>query len=231
MKTLRTDWEIVALIRESVIQDQIREISERNLKASRRQIYFTLVSVVLLATILLIMLGRLSREKIEEEQETSRTFRNMANTDSMTGVRNKHAYTEMEAVCNEEIGAGVIDRLAVIVGDINGLKAVNDNQGHAAGDRLIRDASALICEQFKHGAVFRVGGDEFVVVLKGEGFETMRDSVDSLNRIVEENLKKGDVVVAIGYSTLRQDDQYVSDVFERADKMMYERKKELKSRA
>ncbi len=224
-----TDWEMAVLIRESVIQDQIRDISERNLETSRRQIVNTAVAVVILALIILMQVGRVSREKIEEEKETSRTFQNMANTDSMTGVRNKHAYSEMETIINGQIESGEIEKLGVVVGDVNGLKIVNDTQGHAAGDRLIKDASALICERFKHGAVFRIGGDEFVVLLQGDGFDTMKESIDELNRKVESNIKDNSVVISIGHAILEKDDQYLSDVFERADKMMYDRKAELKS--
>jgi diguanylate cyclase (GGDEF)-like protein len=224
-----TGWEVAVLIRESVIQDQIRDISEKNLAASRKQVIFTLVSVLLLASVLLLQIRRISKDKLEEEKETSRTFRNMANTDSLTGVRNKHAYSENEIAINQKIQAGELEKLAVVVGDINGLKYVNDTQGHAAGDQLIKDACALICEYFTHGAVFRVGGDEFVIVLQGKGYDTISEVISELNRKVEENIKDNAVVISIGYSVLNQEDQQLRDVFERADQMMYERKKELKS--
>ena len=224
-----TDWEMAVLIRESIIQDQIRDISERSLNSSRRQIIFVFLLVLTLACILLFQVGKLSRNKLEEEKETSRNFRNLANTDSMTGIRNKHAYSEQEEFINTQITAGEIDKLAVVVGDINGLKHVNDTLGHAAGDQLIKDASALICERFKHGAVFRVGGDEFVVLLQGDGYDTMQEAIDGLNRTVESNIKENGVVISIGYSILTSEDEHLSDVFERADHMMYERKKELKS--
>ncbi len=224
-----TDWEVAVLIRESVIQDQIRYISERNLDMTRNMIIYTAAAILILALVILMQVSKISKEKIEEEQETSRTFQTMANTDSMTGIRNKYAYTEMENLINSQIENKEIEKLAVIVGDINGLKHVNDTQGHAAGDQLIKDASALICERFKHGAVFRIGGDEFVVLLQGDGFDTMHDEIDELNRVVESNIKEQSVVISIGYSVLEKDDQYLSDVFERADRMMYERKEELKS--
>ncbi len=224
-----TGWEMAVLIRDSVIQDQIRNVSERNLKTTRIQIIFTLVTVLLLAAILLHQLGTLSRAKLEEEKETSRSFRDMANTDSMTGVRNKHAYTEKEKILNTQIRTGEMQNLALVVGDINGLKHVNDTLGHAAGDQLIRDACNLICEYFKHGAVYRIGGDEFVVILQGTGYDSMLDTIKALNRKVEDNIKENAVVVSIGYSSLNPDDRQLSDVFERADQMMYERKSELKS--
>ena len=89
-----------------------------------------------------------------------------------------------------------------VVGDINGLKYVNDTQGHAAGDQLIKDAYVLICEYFTHGALFRVGGDEFVVLLQGKGYDTVHEVIGELNRKIEENIKKDAVVISIGYSLL-----------------------------
>lgn len=224
-----TGWMMAVLIRESVIQDQIRFISDRNLNMNKHQIAFTFIAVLLLALILLHQLGRLSTEKLEEEKETSRTFQNMANTDAMTGVRNKLAYTENEAAINSQIESGEIEHVGVVVADINGLKLVNDNYGHAAGDKLIKDACELICEYFKQGAVFRIGGDEFAVILQGKGFESMMEVIDALNRRVEENIKEDAVVVSIGHSVLEPGDHALKDVFVRADQMMYERKKELKS--
>ena len=224
-----TGWELAVLIRDSVIRDQIRYISDRNMKNSRTQIIFTLLSAVGLAAVLLSQLKRFSSEKIEEEKETSRTFKNMASTDSLTGVRNKHAYSENEAVINRQIETGEMQNIGVVVGDINGLKYVNDTYGHAAGDRLIKDACSLICEYFKQGAVFRIGGDEFAVILQSKGYDSMHEVISELNRKVEENIKENAVVVSIGYSVLEQGDSQLKDVFERADKMMYERKKELKA--
>ncbi len=224
-----TGWEMAVLIRESVIQDQIRDISEKTLVATRNQVIFTLLSVLLLAAILLIQLRKISRDRLNEEKENSRAFRTMANTDSLTGVRNKHAYSEKEAAINQQIQAGEMEKLAIVVGDINGLKHVNDTQGHAAGDQLIKDACAMICEYFNHGAVFRIGGDEFVIVLQGKGYDTMTEVISELNRKVEENIRENAVVISIGYAALNPEDQQLRDVFERADQMMYERKKELKS--
>ncbi len=224
-----TGWEMVVLIRESVINEQIRDISEKNIENNRKLIIFTLVAVGLLAVLLLVQFNSLSRAKLEAEKETSNNLRNMATTDSMTGVRNKHAYTENESVINAQIHSGEISKLAVIVCDVNGLKHINDTKGHAAGDQLIKDACSLICEQFLHGAVFRIGGDEFVVILQGKGYDKMHDVIAETNRMMEENIETGGVVISIGYAVLEPGDKHLRDVFERADQVMYERKKELKA--
>ncbi len=223
-----TGWEMAVLIRESVIHDQFLDISENNLEASRNMIILTLLSVLFFAAVLLFQLISISKARLEEEKETSRSFHNMANTDAMTGVRNKYAYSEREASVNQKIKTGEIQKVAVVVCDINGLKAVNDSQGHAKGDQLIKDACKMICRQFSHGTVFRIGGDEFVVLLKDEGYDTMLEDIEEFNRKVEANISENGVVVSIGYSVLEQEDRQLRDVFERADKMMYERKKELK---
>lgn len=152
----------------------------------------------------------------------------MANTDSLTGIRNKHAYSYNETELNKKIKNNEIKKLAIIVCDVNGLKLVNDTQGHAAGDKLIKDASKMLCEHFTHGAVFRIGGDEFVVILQEKGFDTMEETMAVFNSKVEENIKTKEVVIAIGYSVLEESDDRLRDVFERADHMMYERKKQLK---
>ncbi len=224
-----TGWELVVMIRESVIQDQIREISEKSLAANYRQILFLLVVASVFSAILFYMLRSVAKEKLEKEKENSEAFKNLANTDSLTGVRNKHAYMETESALNGKIREGTIDKLALVACDINGLKYVNDTKGHAAGDRLIKEASFLICDIFNHGSVFRTGGDEFVVLLQGKGYDTRGEVIAAYNRQVEENIKNNDVVVSIGYSTLQPDDEQLRDLFERADHMMYDRKKELKS--
>ncbi len=224
-----TGWEMVVLIRESVIQDQIQAVSEKNLMFSRYQILFALIAMIVFAGVLLLQLRAISRNRLEAERENSRTFRSMANTDSMTGDRNKHAYSEFEIFTNLRIRENEVANLAVIICDINGLKYVNDTLGHAAGDKLIKDASAMICECFTHGSVFRIGGDEFAVILQGKGYDTREKDIEDFNRRVEENLKNGGVVISLGHSALTKDDDQLRDVFERADQMMYERKKELKA--
>lgn len=224
-----TDWMMVVLIRESVIHDRIRSVSEKSLSTTKRQITFTLIFSLIFFLILLFMLKALLDKDLEAEKETSKTFRTMANTDSMTGVRNKHAYSDIEAFLNRQIKENALDKLAVVVCDINGLKHVNDTLGHAAGDQLIKDASDLICEYFTHGAVYRIGGDEFTVLLQDKGYDTMHETIAEINRVIEGNIAKNKVVVSIGYSELKPTDKLVHDVFERADQMMYERKQQLKS--
>lgn len=101
-------------------------------------------------------------QKIREEASANYE---KARHDDLTGIRNKNAYNEFEKQLDEQIKCGKDIEFAIALCDVNGLKTVNDTQGHKTGDMYIRDAAKLICETFERSPVFRVGGDEFVVDL------------------------------------------------------------------
>ncbi|MCR5763482.1 MAG: GGDEF domain-containing protein [Treponema sp.] len=155
----------------------------------------------------------------------------IANRDSLTGVKSKHAYTEMEEHMNFEM-AQEDCKFAIAVCDVNGLKQINDTKGHKAGDKYIQDACAIICKVFKHSPVYRVGGDEFAVLLKNSDFEDRTSLLETINKIVEHNRDAEGAVVSVGISEyMPGKDKSMSDVFERADSLMYKRKIELKGSA
>ena len=155
--------------------------------------------------------------------------REKANRDALTGVKSKHAYDEAVLGINREISLGESVPFAVAVCDVNGLKHVNDTMGHEAGDSLIKDASRRICEIFKHSPVFRIGGDEFIVIMKGKDFERRQDLVGQMEEINQQNKKEGGVIVACGYSDWQAgEDTAIEEVFRRADAEMYNNKTNLK---
>ena len=170
-------------------------------------------------------------DEVRKENEHVKALRNAnekAARDELTGIRNKNAYQEYEIRLQNEY---VKERksFGVIVCDVNGLKIVNDTLGHKAGDEYIRSACHLICTTFTHSPVFRIGGDEFVVVLLGEDFANRNELLESFRKQVLENQESGKVIVATGMAVLRADeDTKVNDVFSRADALMYENKKQLK---
>ena len=164
--------------------------------------------------------------KREEELGAARA---LANRDALTGVKSKHAYVENEGIMNERLNAGTQEPFAMAVCDLNGLKTVNDTQGHAAGDRYIQDASRIICNTFKHSPVFRIGGDEFVAILRGQDYENRAQLLADLEALDRENKESGRVVIACGLSEfVAGQDSCVADVFKRADERMYRNKAALK---
>ena len=170
------------------------------------------------------------RREIEFEAKIGSAI-DMANKDALTGVKNKHAYVTAESHLNEQIDAETDGlEFAIAVCDINGLKEVNDAQGHSAGDKFIRDACAVICEVFDHSPVYRIGGDEFVVILRGHDYENRLDLVKHFYNLQVEHRHAGLVTVAYGMSEFNPEkDLTVQDVFERADSLMYEEKTRFKN--
>ena len=205
---------------------------EAELTAIRFSSARSAVSVMVLFGIALgILLNNyslISRRARESEAALGR-IRDIANTDPLTGVKSKHAYTDFEEKGDQKISSGEADPFALVVCDVNGLKHVNDTYGHKAGDEYIRSASALICEIFQHSPVFRTGGDEFVVFLKGRDFEARQELMDELHDKSVSHIPSGEVVVAAGLSEYaKASDTAVHQVFERADARMYAEKQRLK---
>ena len=97
--------------------------------------------------------------------------RELVDKDPLTGAKSKHAYQMMEEKLNRRIIANIPVEFAVVICDVNNLKTVNDTLGHKAGDRWIKGASYMICSVFKRSPVFRIGGDEFVVILQGQDYK------------------------------------------------------------
>ncbi len=170
------------------------------------------------------------REKAQQKALSNEKA--LARRDELTGTKNKTAYIELEQSVQENIDKG-LDYLpfALAVCDINDLKEINDTEGHQAGDDYIRTAAKLLCDIFVHSPVFRIGGDEFLVFLRGDDYTAKEELVNRLRaKVFQNSVQKSGPVVAIGVTAYDPNrDTSVSQVFERADALMYENKKELKS--
>lgn len=153
----------------------------------------------------------------------------MARRDALTHVKNKTAYHENEKDLQKQIDNGC-DPFGIVICDINGLKMINDTEGHRAGDEYIKACCMLICRTYQHSPVYRIGGDEFAVILRGEDFANRKKLLDGLRKQVEENIRISEgPVVASGMAEYQPgDDRFVADVFSRADGRMYENKTHLK---
>lgn len=173
-------------------------------------------------------------EMIRREEEHERELgsaKQLAYRDSLTGVKNYNAYVEAEQQMDERISSGDVKEFGVAVFDVNGLKQMNDTRGHEAGDRLLQDSCHMICSTFKHSPVFRIGGDEFVVLLEDEDYKNRVSLLKGFEEQADMNLRDGSQVVASGLATFRSgEDNSYRQVFERADTRMYERKGILKAK-
>ena len=148
--------------------------------------------------------------------------------DALTSVRNKGAFADALDQLQEEIDEkGEELEYAIGVFDCDNLKLVNDKYGHDKGDMYLKNACRLICKVFQHSPVFRIGGDEFSVILQNEDFrnreELVRKFYEEKERIcsLAENRWEG-VHVAMGIAVFEpQSDHGAIDTVRRADKIMY----------
>lgn len=157
-----------------------------------------------------------------------------ANKDALTGVRNKSAYDKAVVQINKKMKSERME-FGIAMVDLNYLKNINDDYGHAAGDAALIKLCNLICAIFVHSPVYRVGGDEFVVLLRNTDYANSSKLIDVFNSKIEELRKDKElepyerISAAIGYSTYDPElDNEVEDVFKKADLNMYIRKRDMK---
>ena len=169
----------------------------------------------LLASIQFFVTNSLDRKKQQAYLEK------LSYRDMLTGLYNRNRYIErLEAykqVQDQQIGAIYID--------LNGLKKVNDEQGHRAGDELIVRAAGTIAGIFAEDA-YRVGGDEFVVILLDVSREEFARKTEQLRRQMQEN----SVDASIG-GVWQASTENLEDLLRRADENMYREKKRYYSQA
>lgn len=181
----------------------------------------------------LLIIGLFDEDaQIRQEREYARDLsvaRKMATIDSLTGVKNKHAYVQWEQEINAAIEKGEQEPIAAVVCDINGLKAVNDLYGHKEGDACIKRACKKICDTFSHSPVFRMGGDEFVALLTGEDYARRLELMEQINAIPSDRSKiaVGETIAA-GMAEYEKRHASLQDVLDEADLAMYERKQSIK---
>lgn len=155
-----------------------------------------------------------------------------AHVDALTSVRNKGAFTAYIKNLQENLDSSEEPmEFALGIFDCDDLKKINDHYGHDKGDIYLKTASRLICRVYQHSPVFRIGGDEFAVVLQKEAFRN-RDALFSQFREAGEEICKNakneweQVRVTLGLAVYDPEtDDSVADVARRADQLMYENKR------
>lgn len=154
-----------------------------------------------------------------------------ANTDPLTGVKNITAYTEAIASLTTRLHDDEPPKFALVECDINGLKLMNDTNGHDAGDMYIQNACAVMKNVFKRSSIYRIGGDEFVIILEDDDFENRSLLVNVIRERVKmtemlPSVASGKASFAVGCADFDpKTDTHVSEVFKKADINMYENKK------
>jgi diguanylate cyclase (GGDEF)-like protein len=158
----------------------------------------------------------------------------LAYKDSLTSVMSDTSYNLDVQRINQSLNDDT--KLHLIVFDINNLKQVNDKYGHEYGDKLIISVSNAIASIFDENNTYRIGGDEFAVIIENETDENLEQLISDYNSIIKNYYidlpdLKYKIEIAYGYTKFDfATDTCFEDVFNRADMLMYKCKKQLKEK-
>ena len=143
----------------------------------------------------------------------------LSTVDILTGCKNRNA---MNNAINDIITqkTKMPERYAVVFANLNGLKRINDEKGHNAGDKLLRTASAILSQVFDDCDVYRAGGDEFMLIVPQIDEEDLKARLQRVNNAVN-----NDVYFAFGYHCV-SDGEDIRSAMRIADERMYINKKE-----
>lgn len=144
----------------------------------------------------------------------------LSNSDLLTGLLNRNSMNNrISQFLKDEIS---YKTLAVVFADLNGLKPVNDNQGHDAGDNLLKRAASILKDTFTEGDVYRAGGDEFLVIITDHPKEPIEAKVKKLH---EKSMDIKNVSFSLGFF-YDENGGNIRTAMHKADIQMYEDKKQ-----
>ena len=154
---------------------------------------------------------------------------NLAYYDKLTGIKNSTAYLQEVAYLKNDIVLKKAD-FSIFIVDANGLKYVNDNYGHEIGNELIIKVTQMIAEVFGEENVYRIGGDEFAVILSNLTDEDCSQYCKTFEEVVEHQKGKIWASASIGYAIYdKKKDSTYESVFNHADEDMYDNKVRMKA--
>lgn len=196
-----------------VTEKEIKEPEEKMLQD-------TIFIIVLIMTLFLVATVYITKTMVK-----------LMYTDTMTRIGNKAAYTEAVDALYKKIEDKQKCDFSVIVADINGLKIINDTYGHEYGDLLIQNGAALLKRVWNKQSIYRIGGDEFVILYPDASKENLEKEIAYLDAIIDDFNRQNNsralyLQMAVGMATYDPEtDKEYMDVFRRADSAMYEDKK------
>ena len=182
------------------------------------------LEALLLAFALAHKLRLLAREKEFAVQRLNQSII-LAHTDHLTGIANRHAFDQQLALryAAERGGEGGEDGLALLLIDLDGLKMVNDRDGHARGDALLRDFALGLKQMLREDVgVFRLGGDEFTILAAQRDVADLLAALRRLEAALQQR-NYPNAGASVGWATAAESPSS-DDMVALADERMYEHK-------
>ena len=197
-------------------------------------LYYEFMSVMKESLYYMTNLSR-AKNNLQEQEEKIDQISETAYKDSLTSVGNPAAFNKLVETLNHDIEEKQAS-FAIVMVDLNNLKYVNDTFGHKYGDSYIKGCCRIICSIYKRSPVFRVGGDEFVVVLRNEDYMSRLLRMTQIKEAFKSAHGKQDAQpwekysASVGMAEYEETDESVDQVLKRADKVMYENKLKFKEK-
>jgi diguanylate cyclase (GGDEF)-like protein/PAS domain S-box-containing protein len=172
----------------------------------------------------LIGLIGISRD-ITERKNREEKIKYISYHDNITGIYNRTYFDEVRSVldCPEQLP------LSVIIGDVNGMKLINDTFGHVRGDIMLRDIADILKQCVREGdVVARTGGDEFSILMPRADGQVVKDVADKIRDLCnQKRLEDNNEVyidIALGYATKSKPEEPLDKIIILAEDWMYRRK-------
>ena len=172
---------------------------------------------------------RLTNEELRERNRQLLEARASAATDGLTGIYNHRTFQERVRAEIERVDA-VSGSFGLIMFDIDGFKKVNDTLGHQAGDRILQDVAQTAARLASGEALYRYGGDEFVVLLTGAE-EEVAGMAERLRAEIEDQFESSSgLTISLGWTSYPENAHNVEEIIYGADSAMYRAKAAGKNR-
>lgn len=198
-----------------------------------KAIVIFLITLIISMLWLIVVQNRLIRAKNEAKKHSMkvRELSHRVFVDALTSVRNKGGYDDYILHLKERIKKKDVVEFGICMFDCDNLKVINDKYGHEKGDVYLKTAAKAICEVFQHSPVFRIGGDEFTLILLNEDFKNRTELINLFKvncNTVNEQAKNDweQIHISIGCAISELSNMAsVDDVLRKADQLMYENKR------
>lgn len=159
---------------------------------------------------------------ITERKQKEEEIHSLAYHDYLTGLYNRRFYEEELAKLDEKRNYP----MTIAMGDVNGLKLINDSFGHKLGDQLLKKVAAVIKSSCRaDDLVARLGGDEFVVLLPKTDAAGMDSIITRINALLSrEKINGVEISISFGHDTKTDESQKIEDVLKNAENQLYQNK-------
>lgn len=152
------------------------------------------------------------------------TLKYLSHHDSLTGLGNRLSFEEELRQVDKQASTDT----GLIICDVDGLKIVNDRLGHTKGDSLLAECAEVLRRCFSEtGIIFRIGGDEFTVLIKHTSDQDLAAAANRLRRSIvdyNETCPPLPLSMSIGYAFKSSIDMSMNEIFRQADNLMYAEK-------